>query len=222
MDAESSETGDFVYKKVLVPNELWTLLEEVAKVMDATPKWCLGMLMKRIDHLASTRPEVLGFEFERARRQLDGRGSFVSGELRQIDQTRLHRGERTKSGFVGVYANGKGFTAMAKASHSDPTMKSLGTFPTAVQAAEARRMHYFKLSLPYGSLAERIETFKHSEAWKNASDELKRRQAIYELAKEGTPAEGLSDEDRKWETIDPLEAEMASAPARGASRARQQ
>ena len=59
MDAESSETGDFVYKKVLVPNELWTLLEEVAKVMDATPKWCLGMLIAVILAAAFLYPKII-------------------------------------------------------------------------------------------------------------------------------------------------------------------
>jgi len=195
---ETDEQDENSIRKVKIPKRLCDLLEEVAEIVDASPKWCLGMLMMRVDHLAHTRPDLLGFEFERALERQQKRATRV------IDVAKLHRSEKTKSGFVGVYANGKGFTAMGKASIDNNEQKSLGTYPTAAQAAEARRQHYLKHGIPYGALAERIETFKQSEEWKIAPDELKRRQAIYELAREGTIIADLPDEDRVWETRDPL------------------
>lgn len=191
--SDDDTSSEFLVKRVRIPRRLVELLDRVSEVVDATPKWCLNMLMMKVDHIAHTQPELLGFEYERA-----------SESRAQINVNVLHRSERTKSGYVGVYVNGKGFTAMGKFNARSTEQKSLGTFPTAAQAAEARRQHYLKNGIPYGALAERIETFNGSDVWRGASDELKRRQAIYELAKEGTPVEGLSDEDKIWETRDPL------------------
>jgi hypothetical protein len=144
--------------RVNVPGELWELLEEVAIVMEASPKWCFGMLLKRIEHLSSTsQVDVLGYEFAQARQRLNSRGKFgASAAARTIDLMKLHRSDKLKSGLVGVYANGQGFRAVGRNPTSN-TLMHLGTFPSADEAAWTRYLHYQKHNLPYGEYAERLE-----------------------------------------------------------------
>jgi hypothetical protein len=175
----------------------------VARIEDTTPKWYLNKLMRQIHRLSYTKPELLGDEYADARKRMAGRGEFGDDGTPPIDVAALHRSDKVKSGFTGVYANGNGFRAMA----IDPITKAacyVGTWPTAERAAEGRRQFFLKHGMPYGRLAERIATFKDSAMWQEQHPEVIRRYAIYELAQEGTPAEGLSEEDRKWETTDPL------------------
>jgi hypothetical protein len=192
------------YRKVIVPPYLLKILRQVAEGMQLTEKQCLNMLLDRIDNIASTDPKQLGFEFERARKQLEGRGEFTDGDAYAIDTARLHRSDKTKSGYTGIYVNGKGFVAHARASLSDRTEITLGTFPSATQAAEVRRIHYVKHGIPYGRLGEKIESYRNRPEG-TMSPEFQRQVAIHDLAKEGTPAEGLSEEERVWETQDPYD-----------------
>lgn len=202
MNEDIKQSTD-VERRVRIPKGLWTLLEEVARAEDSTPKWWLNKLMRQIHRMSYTKPEVLGAEYEDARKRMEGQGRFDDDGTPPVDVAMLHRSDKVKSGFSGVYANGNGFRAMG----IDPQTKNVcyvGTYPTAERAAEARRIFFLKNGMPYGRLAEHMETFKHSDAWKHASPELIRRYSIFELAQAGTPAEGLSEEDRKWETTDPL------------------
>ena len=211
---ENDLLDECLVRKVKVPKRLLDLLDGVAVVMDATPKWCLQTLLKKVDDLASTRPELFGFEYERAYNRQQQHVVY------EINTARLHRTDKTKSGFVGVYANGKGFTAQAKISATDSAQASLGTFPTAVQAAEVRRVHYYKHSIPYGRLGDKLESFRGTPM-EGQSAAFQRQLAIYELAQAGTPAEDITDDERRWENEDPIAAaQTASMEANQAAKAK--
>lgn len=209
-----------VSKRVNVPLGLWRLIEELAVTMDATPKWCFNMLLDRVEYLVlSGKDNLFGFEFERARLALANQGKPLGPSgVPTIDINLLHQSDKLKSGFVGVYANGTGFRAMG-INPATKTMMTIGTFPTSERAAEMRRMHYLKHNLPYGSVADQLTLFANTDKYRHLSDETKRRIAINQLAQSGTPAENISEEDRRWETEDPYIA-AAEESAQGEARDR--
>ena len=190
--------------RIEVPANLWELLEEVAKVMDATPKWCLQMLLRRIENMAVTgQIDVLGFEFAQAVRQLNNRGRLYDNVVPEADVSKLHRSERAKSGFVGVYSNGKGFRAEGK--DGSGGLITLGTFPTAESAAWARYRHYTRTGLSYGVLEELIDKMKREEGANGRTDKQLKHDVIWSQANLlHSPIEGLSPEDRELENIDPV------------------
>lgn len=205
MPAKTTEKPDSEHRRVLLPNDLLALIQEASIGMKVSAKTTLQLFLMEVANLANTQPELFGFHYANARKRMDGRGEFMQDDaVYQIDTARLHRSDKTKSGFVGVYSNGKGFNAQAKTSVAEPAQISLGTFPTAVQAAEARRIHYFKQGIPYGRLGEKIESYRNRPEG-TFPPEFQRQVAIHDLAKEGTPAEGLTAEERVWETQDPYD-----------------
>lgn len=155
--------------RVAIPHKLWELIVEVAEVMEATPKWCLHMMLKRIDHMVENgQVDVLGYEFAKAKHRLDNPKHSEVSAAGPIDLMKLHRSDKLKSGLVGVYANGKGFRCVGR-SPTTNTLVHLGTFPSADEAAWARYLHYQKHNLPYGEYAEKLEKLSaiytdHTEA----------------------------------------------------------
>jgi hypothetical protein len=192
--------------RIEVSSRLWELLEEVAKVMDATPKWCLQTLLRRVENMAVTgQIDALGFEFAQAVKQLNNRGRLYDDGVPEADVSKLHRSERAKSGFVGVYSNGKGFRAEGK----DGTggLITLGTFPSAESAAWARYRHYMRTGLSYGVLEELIDKMKREEGANGRTDKQIKHDVIWTHANLlHSPVEGLSPEDRELENIDPITA----------------
>lgn len=100
---------------------------------------------------------VLGPMFEHAYVALRAKDGASLDGLPPVDVSKLARSTRTKSGFVGVYANGKGFRAMARDENDANIQKSIGTFASAEQAAWARYLHYTKHKLPYGEVEALLE-----------------------------------------------------------------
>jgi hypothetical protein len=89
----------------------------------------------------------------------------------EIDFSKLHASARTKSGFVGVYLNGKGFRAMGR----DPRTRQeryLGSFDSAPEAAWARYLHYQEHKLPYGPLEEAITEARVRDGIKGTDEEI--------------------------------------------------
>lgn len=82
-------------------------------------------------------------------------GALADGP--KIDFDKLHRSAKTKSGFVGVYANGKGFRAMAKVEGIE---SYVGTFQTAEEAAWRRFLYYKENKIPYGELEVDIAAWR--------------------------------------------------------------
>jgi len=120
----------------------------------------------------------LSSDFQRALRKLrDERFNVLDNNSPAIDLERLHQSHRTKSGFVGVYANGKGFRAMAKTGPNSPAQRSIGTFQTAEEAAWRRYLYYRQHGLGYGELEIEMEKFRKGvpgeiPPFKGTDDEL--------------------------------------------------
>jgi hypothetical protein len=102
----------------------------------------------------------LSGDFERAVTSAREKNFGMLNEAKPINLSLLHRSTKTKSGFVGVYANGKGFRAMVTSGES---MHSIGTFPSAEEAAWRRREHYLSNGLPYGELEIEMERWRKGE-----------------------------------------------------------
>lgn len=108
--------------------------------------------------------DTFGPEFARIIKALVANDQIGSLGLPAVDITKLHRSSKTKSGFIGVYANGKGFRAVGKGSGVGGNIRTtdvnIGTYPTAEQAAWARLLHYKRHKLPYGELEEQLEYWR--------------------------------------------------------------
>lgn len=177
-------------------------MEKLAEVGFPDQKWAFRWLLTRLDAMTENGEIAqLGPEFAAAAKQMR---TDVPG----MDLTLLHRSERTKSGFVGVYTNGKGFRAMAPDGHN------LGTFPTSERAAWERYLYCRKHALTYGPLEEWLVKTER-EMFNDVRNALEaqgadmplayRRFAIYTAAQNRVYFEGLSSEDKAYETTDPME-----------------
>jgi hypothetical protein len=160
-------TDGCVSVRVTVEPQLWELSGQLAKQWHVDQITALSIMLEKITRLIEAgKAEFLGPEFSYAFNKLVMTDKLSVGGLPPVESTKLHRSLKTKSGFVGVYANGQGFRAMGKIRGADGDIqKSIGTFPTAEQAAWARFIHYKKLGLPYGAveeaLAEARRTFEN-------------------------------------------------------------
>jgi len=165
-------------------------------------KWALRWVLNRLNSMVvSGEIAQLGPEFAET-------FAAMRTDTSEIDLAQLHRSDRTKSGFVGVYANGKGFRAMGSSGHC------IGTFPTSEQAAWARYKYYRANALTYGPLEEwlvKAERDMHNDL-RNALEVqgadmplAYRRFAIYTAAQNRIFFDGLSAEDKVYERLDPME-----------------
>lgn len=144
--------------RVNVEPQLWELSGQLAKQWHVDQIQALGIILEKLTRLIEAgKAEFLGPEFVYAFNKLVMADKLSVGGMPPVEVAKLHRSTRTKSGFVGVYANGKGFRSMA-ATPDGNGLESIGTFPTAEQAAWARYLHHKKFKLPYGEAEDRLET----------------------------------------------------------------
>lgn len=201
---------------VTVKESLWIILQEVARDMDVTPKWALENLLRRVEHLlVDERSDALGFEYAQARDKVMGEkgpvapaqpttptgGKINPAVLASIDDERLQRSTKLKSGYAGVYPNGSGYAARG------PSATYIGTYRTAREAAQARFLYYQTRGMPYGDLAERVAEMLRDDVTLKAQGvtdpEWVKRVAIFEAAQFGSPFPGLTREEKVWESRDP-------------------
>ena len=131
------------------------LLKEYAEQRDLTLAQSLKTLMLYVESLIeSGLTSWLGTDWQRIheRQKLKTRG--LPPAIAKVDLTKLHRSDRTKSGYVGVYANGSGFRATGRQG------EYLGTFKSAEEAALLRRKHYIVNGLPYGEMETSIDEMR--------------------------------------------------------------
>ena len=188
--------------RVVLPPKLREFLAKVGEFMKTDQRWALDWFLVRVEAMIESGDIAkLGFEFDRAYR-------LMETDAPGMDLTLLHRSEKTKSGFVGVYANGKGYRAMGPDGHN------LGTFPTSEKAAWERYLYCRKHALTYGPLEEwlvKAEREMHNdiryalEAQGADMPLAYRRFAIYTAAQNRIFFEGLSAEDKVYERLDPME-----------------
>lgn len=113
----------------------------------------------------------LGPLFEQALKEVrnEHHGAISPGEA--INLAKLHRSTKTKAGFMGVYANGKGFRAMAR---HQGVEKYIGTFDSAEEAAWKRYLYYQEHKLPYGELEVEIAHWR-AQGDQGTDEQLKAR-----------------------------------------------
>lgn len=200
--------------RVAVPEKLWNLLEEAALIMGAHPKWCLSHMFQALEHLVDEgKIGVLGFQFEQAAQRLGD--ALEQARAKDPDRTKLHRSHKTKSGFVGIYSNGKGFRAEGRNPVDRRGVVTLGTYETAEDAALARYHHHKRHGLPYGRMEEEIERMRETEPnTREWSEERIKHEVIWSCANlQKMPLEGLTEEERALESIDPMLPAKPPKPA---------
>lgn len=144
--------------RVQFPRAIWLLVGDFANRMGLSEEAACRLFLARIAALLSQGDGAfLGPEWLLSLKQIksDNYGAISDGP--RIDIDKLHKSPRTKSGFVGVYANGSGFRAMAKV---DGIETYIGTFDTAIEAAWRRFLHYKENKIPYGELEVDIAAWR--------------------------------------------------------------
>jgi len=201
--------------RLAVPPRIWSLVCRISERVGVAELQAMKMMLHRLDLLIQqTRGDVLGLEYREAFDALLAQDAMPAEDGTVIDHSRLHRGD-TKSGFVGVYANGYGFRAMAKMPGQGAIQRSIGTFSTAERAAWARYLHYKNFGLAYGEVESRMDELrKKSPTFARNFDDARLRHFVIWSAKHDadSPIEGLDPEDRAledvdfWNTLDSKEA----------------
>lgn len=157
--------------KVSVPRPIYLLLGRMAKTMGVSERAAMRMFLGQIGAMLEVgQAGFLGPVWARELKALREENFGVISAGPAIDLTVLHRSTKTKSGFVGVYANGSGFRAMAKIKGSEIY---IGQFDSAEEAAWKRRLYYKEHRLPYGELEIDIAAWR-ARGEKGTDEELAR------------------------------------------------
>lgn len=140
----------------------------------------LAMIQNRIAALLEDgKAEFLGPEYTHALKRVRADAFGTIGNGPPIDLNKLHRSDKIKSGFVGVYPNGKGFRAEGRLKNRTQT-KYLGTFDTAEEAAWIRYLYYKTEGIPYGPMEERILELRTKWKMSGTDAELEADQRAYD------------------------------------------
>lgn len=143
-----------------IPRALWETAKAFGVQQEIPPEKALGFMLTRINHMVIEGDTTfLGPELRAAAKaaRAENLGQLEDGPKIELDK--LHRSDKTKSGYVGVYANGQGFRAMGRTRDSTVQIY-LGQFDTAEAAAWCRLLHYRAEGLAYGELETEIETYR--------------------------------------------------------------
>lgn len=147
--------------RVTIPQPIWVLCGALSVEWGIKPDQALRILIGKFARVIENEgADFLGDDVNRIIRQLLANDRVSLAGLPPIDVAKLHRSDKTRSGFVGVYANGKGFRAMARRSATDATQINLGTRASSEQAAEMRRLHYEREGMAYGEAEDAIQAFR--------------------------------------------------------------
>jgi hypothetical protein len=158
--------------KLSIPRPLYLLVERMAKVRGVSDRAALRWLVADLSNLVEAgRADFLGPSWMKELKHIrdEHYGAIGAGET--INLAKLHRSTRTKSGFNGVYANGKGFRAMARHQNVE---KYIGTFDSAEEGAWKRYLYYQEHGLPYGELEIEIAAWR-ARGDQGTDEQLKRQ-----------------------------------------------
>lgn len=159
-------TGD-ASMRVQIPRAVFLLAEHLRDEHGfAAADYALTLILKAIG-AALADPQrgdqaarmLLGPLFAESLRRVrkDNFGALGTGPV--IDLDKLHRSTKTKSGFHGVYTNGKGFRAIGRVPGST-AQKHIGTYDSAEEAAWHRFLYYYDHDLPYGEWEDHIDRLR--------------------------------------------------------------
>lgn len=130
----------------------WRLIQARARKFGIQDHVCAAMFLHNIEALLHNGvTNWLPSDWQFLNKELQRATNYLPPSLDGVDLTKLHRSNKTKSGFVGVYANGQGFRATGRRG------EYLGTFDTAEEAAVHRFRHYKQNKLPYGELEIEVD-----------------------------------------------------------------
>jgi len=144
-----TETDGSTTLRVTLQPYTWRLITRYAARLKITGEDATRIFLEQLEaNLSEGSAAWLSTDWQRLLRSaLDE----LPPELTGVDITKLHRSDKTKSGFVGIYANGAGFRATGRRG------EYLGTFKTAELAAHHRWQHYKRNKLPYGEMEIAID-----------------------------------------------------------------
>lgn len=197
--------------RVSINQMVWRVAEEYSSgVMNSriSPAEAFELMVEELGEwlLKPTEPPAfMSSLFQKA--LTTARGKAIASVVDPIDDSQLHRSIRCKSGFVGVYANGKGYRAEIS---DEQGSKTLGTFQSAREAAWARRTYYIDNKKSYGALEQAIQEVllegysTDMGPLSTATPEYIKHFTIYTRALEHKPIPGLSAQDRALEQTDPM------------------
>jgi hypothetical protein len=147
---EKEEDGS-VTLRVKLGADTWRLISVFAQQLGVDDHVATKLFTGQINALiAAGSISWLSADWQAVARQLGHNPRPAPG----IDLTKLHRSNRTKAGFVGVYANGAGFRAAGRRG------EYICTAPTAEEAAWRRYLYYKEHNLPYGEMEETIDQLR--------------------------------------------------------------
>lgn len=190
--------------RITIPDALWGLAKKIGQSLTLPPEKGLTIIFHLIEsELKRGNVKLFGMFEALAREVANEDPSVISGGLPPVDFSKLHTSERAKSGFAGVYSNGHGFRGDARHANGVDTI-SIGTYPTAVEAAWRRYLHYQKHGLPYGEFETEIETVHRNQLLKGFPEEILRRYAAYEMGLRGAPMDSIPDAYQRWYHHNPL------------------
>lgn len=168
---ETSEDGSAILRIRFQPST-WALICRYAEKLGLHEEDAARIFLQQIDALIATHSLTwLSADWRAIARE--GREP-AAPVVAQIDATKLHRSEKLKSGFYGVYASGQGFRAMG------PRGTYLVTCQTALEAAWRRYQHYMEHGLAYGELEVEVERLRREG--EQGTDQTLRR-IVLETAK---------------------------------------
>lgn len=153
-----------------VPKAIWETASAYALQIDIPTDKALTIILRTFAGLiAAGDTEFLGPQLHEAAKRARADNFGLLDDTPKIDLEKLHRNDKNKSGYHGVYANGKGFRAMGRTKTSSVQVY-LGQFETAEAAAWHRYLHYKREGLPYGALELEVTRYR-SEFKLTGSDE---------------------------------------------------
>lgn len=180
---------------------LWGVATELAGTVQIHPEKALALLINQINtSVALGDVKFLGSFAAYAQGALNARVDQFDDGTPAIEYDRLHESDRTKSGFVGVYQNGQGFRAHAESGHGQ---KTIGTFPTAAEAAWRRYLYYKKHHLPYGHFEAMLGKCRKDPRYKDLPERAIYKFAAFELGQLNESHESIPDEYQRWYKHDP-------------------
>jgi len=147
--------------KTTIPKTLALLIEQWSQRAGCDPiKGFDLLLMGLADRIDSGDYNFLGASYQKDIQALAHADKIRPGGIPAIDENligKFHRSTKFKSGFFGVYANGRGFRAVGRVLNEFNTdAKLIGSFPTSELAAQARYHYYRENKLVYGIAEEEI------------------------------------------------------------------
>lgn len=156
--------------KIIIPPTVWRLIQATSDVMDLNPRIVLKQLLIRLELMVKRGDvAVFGPEFEEGLKQVKVEGQRADEKTALINISELHR-DRSKSGFKGVVAYGRGRFAVHVRSPNGEGLVQLGaSYETALKGAQARLEYYRLHGLPYGELENLLDA-ERNKAQPDATD----------------------------------------------------